>query len=133
MKTDLFQSCGHCWVFHICWHIECSTFTASSFRIWNSSAGIPSLPLVLFSQTQCHQESYTSSCVLWHWLCLHPWLTGWKNDWLGSIKDGFQELQLSFWLACNTYKDGSQVLACVCDDILAFSPKINKTVLEGNF
>ena len=48
MKTDLFQSCGHCWVFHICWHIECSTFTASSFRIWNSSAGIPSPPLVLF-------------------------------------------------------------------------------------
>ena len=33
MKTDLFQSCGHCWVFSICWHIECSTFTASSFRI----------------------------------------------------------------------------------------------------
>ena len=36
MKTDLFQSCGHCWVFQICWHIEYSTFTASSFRIWNS-------------------------------------------------------------------------------------------------
>ena len=36
MKTGLFQSCGHCWVFQICWHIECSTFTASSFRIWNS-------------------------------------------------------------------------------------------------
>ena len=48
MKTDLFQSCGHCWVFPICWHTECSTFTASSFRIWNSSAGIPSSPLVLF-------------------------------------------------------------------------------------
>ena len=31
MKTDLFQSCGHCWVFQICCHIECSTFTASSF------------------------------------------------------------------------------------------------------
>ena len=29
-ETDLFQSCGHCWVFQICWHIECSTFTASS-------------------------------------------------------------------------------------------------------
>ena len=41
MKTDLFQSCGHCWVFQICWHIECSTFIASSFRIWNSSTGIP--------------------------------------------------------------------------------------------
>ena len=48
MKTDFFQSCGHCWVFQICWHIECSTFTASSFRIWNSSTGIPSLPLALF-------------------------------------------------------------------------------------
>ena len=34
MKTDLFQSCDHCWVFQICWHIECSTLTASSFRIW---------------------------------------------------------------------------------------------------
>ena len=48
MKTDLFQSCGHCWVFQICWHIECSTFTASSFRIWNSSTGIPSPPRALF-------------------------------------------------------------------------------------
>ena len=28
MKTDLFQSCGHGWVFQICWHIECSTLTA---------------------------------------------------------------------------------------------------------
>ena len=33
--------------FQICWHIECSTFTASSFRIWNSSTGIPSPPLAL--------------------------------------------------------------------------------------
>ena len=47
MKTDLFQSCGHCWVFQICWPIECSTYTASSFRIWNSSTGIPSSPLAL--------------------------------------------------------------------------------------
>ena len=42
----LFQSHDHCWVFQICWHIECSTFTASSFTIWNSSTGIPSPPLV---------------------------------------------------------------------------------------
>ena len=48
MKTDLFQSCGHCWVFQLGWHIECSTFTASSFRIWNMSAGIPSPQLALF-------------------------------------------------------------------------------------
>ena len=48
MKTDLFQSCGHCWVFQICWHTEYSTFTASSFRIWNSSTGIPLPSLALF-------------------------------------------------------------------------------------
>ena len=48
MKTVLFQSCGHCWVFQICWHVACSTLTASSFRIWNSSAEIPSSPLALF-------------------------------------------------------------------------------------
>ena len=35
MKTDLFQSCGHCWVFQICWHIECSPFIAFlSKRLW---------------------------------------------------------------------------------------------------
>ena len=48
IKTDLFQSCGHCWVFQICWHIECSSLTASSFRIWKRSAGIPSPPIALF-------------------------------------------------------------------------------------
>ena len=32
-ENGLFQSCGHCWVFQICWHIQYSTFTASSFRI----------------------------------------------------------------------------------------------------
>ena len=41
----LFPSCGHSWVFQICWHTECSILTASSFRIWNSSTGIPSLSL----------------------------------------------------------------------------------------
>ena len=46
-KSKLFQSCGHCWVFQICWHIECSSFTASSFRIWKSSTGIPLPPLAL--------------------------------------------------------------------------------------
>ena len=40
MKTDLFQSSGHCWVFSVCWHIECSTLTTSYFRIWNSLPGI---------------------------------------------------------------------------------------------
>ena len=33
--------------FQICWHIACSTFTASSFRILNRSTGIPLPPLAL--------------------------------------------------------------------------------------
>ena len=49
METDLFHFCGHGWVFQICWYIECSTLTASSFSIWNSLAGIPSPLLALFA------------------------------------------------------------------------------------
>ena len=48
MKTDLFQSYGHCWVFQICCLIEYSILTASSFRILNSSTGTISPPLALF-------------------------------------------------------------------------------------
>ena len=48
MKTGLFQSCAHCWVFQICWHIKWSTLIASSLRIWNSSTGILSSPLAFF-------------------------------------------------------------------------------------
>ena len=40
-----FQFCGNRWVFQICWSIKCITLTASYFRIWNSSAGIPSSPV----------------------------------------------------------------------------------------
>ena len=47
-KTDFFHSCCHCWVFQICWYLGCSIFTASSFRIWKSSAGIPTPPLASF-------------------------------------------------------------------------------------
>ena len=63
MKTDLLQSCGHCWVFHICWHIEFSTFTASSFTIWNSSTGIPSPPLALFIVVLLWLDRYL---LIWH-------------------------------------------------------------------
>ena len=42
--------------FPICWHIECSTFTASAFRIWNSSTGIPSPPLALFKGKEKPQQ-----------------------------------------------------------------------------
>ena len=77
MKTDLFQSCGHCWVFHICWHIECSTFTALSFRIWKSSTGIPSLPLVLFivMLPKAHLISRSRMSGS-RWVITPSWITG---------------------------------------------------------
>ena len=54
-KIDFFQSCGHCWVFQILFHIGCSTLTASSFRIWVrfEVAGILSPPLALFVVMLC--------------------------------------------------------------------------------
>ena len=77
MKTDLFQSCGRCWVFQISWHIECSTFTASSFRIWNSSTEIPSLPLSLFVVTlsKAHLTSHSRMSGS-RWVITPSWLTG---------------------------------------------------------
>ena len=81
MKTDLFQSYGHCWVFQICWHIECSTFTASSFRIWNSSAGIPSPPLALFivMLSKAHLGSHSRMSGS-RWVITPLWLSGlWRS------------------------------------------------------
>ena len=77
MKTDLFQSYGHCCVFQICWHIEYSTFTASSFRIWNSSAGIPSPPLALFvvMLSKVHLASHSRMSGS-RWVTTPSWLSG---------------------------------------------------------
>ena len=76
-KTDLFQSCGHCWVFQIYWHIEWSILLASSFRIWNSSTGIPSPPLALFvvmrPKTQLTLYSRMSGS---RWVITPSWLSG---------------------------------------------------------
>ena len=33
MKTDLFQSWDHCWVFKICWHIKI-TALSNSMKLW---------------------------------------------------------------------------------------------------
>ena len=79
MKTDLFQSCGHCWVFQICWHIECSIFTASSFRIWNSSS---SFVLVMLPKAHLtsHSRMYGS-----RWVITPSWLSGsWRSFFYSS-------------------------------------------------
>ena len=81
MKTDRFQSYGHCWIFQICWHIECSTFTASSFRIWNSSTRIPSPPLALFvvMLPKAHLTSHSRMSGS-RWVITPSWLSGsWKS------------------------------------------------------
>ena len=81
MKIDLFQSYGHCWVFQICWHIECSTFTASSFRIWNSSTGISSPPLDLFvvMLSEAHLTSHSRMSGS-RWVITPSWLSGsWRS------------------------------------------------------
>ena len=77
MKTDIFQSCGHCWVFQICWHIKCSTSTTSSFRIWNSSTGFPSPPLALFvvMLPKAHLTSHSRMSGS-RWVITPSWLSG---------------------------------------------------------
>ena len=81
MKTDFFQSCGYCLVFQICWHFECSTFTESSFSIWNMSTDIPSPPLALFmvmlSKARLTSHSRISCC---RWAVTPLWLSGsWRS------------------------------------------------------
>ena len=85
MQTDLFQSCGHCWVFQFCWHVECSTFTASSFRIWNSSTGIPSPPLALFLVMLPKAQLTLHSRMSGSWWVITPsWLSGLLRSFLYS-------------------------------------------------
>ena len=65
----------------ICWHIECSTFTASYFRIWNSSTGIPSPSLALFvvmlPKTHLTLHSRMSGS---RWVITSLWLSGsWRS------------------------------------------------------
>ena len=72
-----FQSCGHGWVFQICGHIEHNTLTASSSRIWNSSAEIPTPPLALFiiMLPKTHLPSH-SRMNRSRWVTTSLWLTG---------------------------------------------------------
>ena len=77
MKTGVFLSHGHWWVFQIFWHIECSTFTASFFRIWISWTGIPSPPLALLvvMLPKAHLTSHSRMSVS-RWLITPSWLSG---------------------------------------------------------
>ena len=84
MKTDLFQSCGNYWVFQICWHIECSSLAASSFRILNSSAEIPSLPLALFLVMLPKAHFLRSRMSGFRWVITLSWFCGSLRSFLCS-------------------------------------------------
>ena len=85
MKTDRFDSCGHCWVFQICQHNECSTFTASSFRTWNSSTEISSPPLALFV-VMLSKAHLTSHSRMSRWVITPSWLYGsWSSFLYSSV------------------------------------------------
>ena len=76
LEWKVFQSYGLCWVFQICWHIKCSTLIRSSFRIWNSSARIPSPPLALFIiLPRAHVTSHSKMSGS-RWVTIPPWLSG---------------------------------------------------------
>ena len=93
-NENCFQSCGHCWVFQICWHIECCTFIASSFRIWNSSTGIPSPPLAFFlvMLSLSHLTSHSKMSGS-RWVITPSWLSGsyhfMANRWGNSGNSGW--------------------------------------------
>ena len=78
IKADFTQPYGHCWVFQTCWHLEYSTSTASSFRIWNSSssAGISSPPLAFFivMLPKAHLTSYFRMSGS-SWVITSSWLS----------------------------------------------------------
>ena len=60
---------------------ECSTFTPSSFRIWNSSTGIPSPPLALFvvMLSKAHLTSHSRMSGS-RWVITSSWLSGsWRS------------------------------------------------------
>ena len=77
MKTDLFQSCGH-WLLSfpnlLAYWVQ--YFHSIIFRIWNSSTGIPSVPLVLFivMLPKTHLTSHSRMLVLDEWSHHHGYL-----------------------------------------------------------
>ena len=104
MKTDLFQSCGHCWVFQICWPIECSTFTASSFRIWKSSTGMPSPPLALFvvMLSKAHLTSLSRMSGYSRSVITPSWLSGSWRSFLFSPSGEWDDRGWDGWMASLT-------------------------------
>ena len=74
-ESRSFPVLWHCWVFQICWHIECSTFIASSFRIWNNSIPSPPLALFIVMLPKAHFTPHSRMSGS-RWVITPPWLSG---------------------------------------------------------
>ena len=75
MKTDLFKSYGYCWVSQICWHTECTTFTAT-----NKASGGDGIPVELF------QILKNDAVKVLHSVCQQILKTQqWPQDWKRSV------------------------------------------------
>ena len=84
MKTDLSQSCGHCWVFQICWLLSAalSQYHLLGFEIpqllrwWNS---INTLALFIVMLPKAHLSSHSSMSGS-RWVIIPSWLSGsWRS------------------------------------------------------
>ena len=76
---DIFQSCGHWWVFQICWHIECSTFMhyISGFEI--AQLELPPLALFVVMLPKAHLTSHSRMSGS-RWVITPLWLSGsWRS------------------------------------------------------
>ena len=91
-------------------NIECSTLIASSLRIWNSSAGIPSPPLALFvvMLPKVHLTSHSRMSGS-RWVVTPSWLSGSLRPFLYSASMYSCHLFLS---SSASFKSLSSVLYC---------------------
>ena len=66
MKTDLLQSCAHCWIFHICWHIERSNLISMDKKRKEKN---------LHLMPYANNSFFLSSFLFWlHWVFVKlPW------------------------------------------------------------
>ena len=101
MKIDLFQSYGHCWVFQICWHTECSTLMALSFMILNNSAEILSPPIAFFIVKfhKAHLTSYSRMSSS-RWVTTPSWLSRSLKSFYHSYSIYICHLFLSLFCFC---------------------------------
>ena len=71
VKSEIFQSCGHCWVFHFSWHIECSTFTTHMDRgAWRTIVHRVRKSQTWLKWQSTHAQPYLTLILLFTNLCL---------------------------------------------------------------